>query len=144
MRHGMAHRKLNRTSEHRKALFKNMICSLVEHESIRTTLPKAKELRPLAERMVTLGKRYAGESDAGKLHVRRLAISKIGSQSAVEKLLTVLADRFRSRNGGYLRIVKAGFRCGDCAPMAVISFVDHDPSAAKASVEGTAEVAAEA
>lgn len=144
MRHGMAHRKLNRTSEHRKALFKNMICSLVEHESIRTTLPKAKELRPLAERMVTLGKRYESESDAGKLHIRRLAISKIGSQSAVEKLLTVLADRFRSRDGGYLRIVKAGFRQGDCAPMAVISFVDHDPYAAKSSAEETSEVVAEA
>lgn len=125
MRHGMAHRKLNRTSEHRKALFKNQICSLVQHESIRTTLPKAKELRPLAERMITLGKRYASADAAGKLHIRRLAIAKIGCEKAVEKILTVLAERFRSRSGGYLRIIKAGLRQGDCAPMAVISFVDH-------------------
>lgn len=129
MRHGMAHRKLNRTSEHRKAMFKNMLCSLMNHECIRTTLPKAKELRPIAEKMITLGKKFATSSDASKLHIRRQAIAKLGSEVTANKVLTVIAERFKDRNGGYLRIIKAGARYGDNAPMAMIGFIDHEPAA---------------
>jgi len=122
MRHGKAGRKLNRTSSHRKAMFANMAASLIEHEQIVTTLPKAKELRPIVEKLVTLGKR-------GDLHARRQAISAIRDDKLVRRLFDTLAPRYASRNGGYLRIMKAGFRFGDNAPLAVIEFVDRDPSA---------------
>lgn len=122
MRHGMNGRKLNRTSSHRKALFKNLAQALVKHEQITTTLPKAKDLRPIVERMVTTGKK-------GGLANRRLLIAQLGDEKLVEKLLSVLATRYESRNGGYTRILKAGFRHGDMAPMAVIEFVDRDVAA---------------
>lgn len=136
MRHGFAHRRLNRTSEHRQAMFKNMICSLLKHETVKTTLPKAKELRPLVEKVVTLGKRYQkASSDAERLHLRRQTLVKVGCQETTSKVLTSLAERFKDRPGGYLRIVKAGFRYGDNAPMAVIGFVDADPSGASRGEE---------
>ena len=122
MRHGKAGRKLNRTSSHRKAMFANMAASLIEHEQIVTTLPKAKELRPIVEKLVTLGKR-------GDLHARRQAISAIRDDKLVRRLFDTLAPRYASRNGGYLRIMKAGYRFGDNAPLAVIEFVDRDTSA---------------
>ena len=122
MRHGNSGRKLNRTASHRKAMFKNMAASLVEHEQIVTTLPKAKEIRPIVERLVTLGKR-------GDLHARRQLISQIGSAELAGKLIATIAPRYANRNGGYLRIMKAGFRYGDNAPLAVIEFVDRDPAA---------------
>jgi len=122
MRHGKAHAKLGRTSSHRRAMFANMACSLIEHEQIRTTLPKAKALRPFVERLVTLGKR-------GDLHARRLAVSRIRQPEAVGKLFAKLAPRYQERPGGYTRIVRAGFRHGDNAPMAVIEFVERDPEA---------------
>ena len=122
MRHGKAGRKLNRTSSHRKAMFAYMAASLIEHEQIVTTLPKAKELRPIVEKLVTLGKR-------GDLHARRQAISAIRDDKLVRRLFDTLAPRYASRNGGYLRIMKAGFRFGDNAPLAVIEFVDRDPAA---------------
>ncbi|CAN0652718.1 50S ribosomal protein L17 [Nitratireductor aquimarinus] len=119
MRHGKSGRKLNRTASHRKALFANMAASLIEHEQIVTTLPKAKELRPIVEKLVTLGKR-------GDLHARRQAISAIRDEALVRRLFDTLAPRYAERNGGYTRIMKAGFRHGDNAPMAVIEFVDRD------------------
>ncbi|WP_295809126.1 50S ribosomal protein L17 [uncultured Nitratireductor sp.] len=119
MRHGKSGRKLNRTASHRKALFANMAASLIEHEQIVTTLPKAKELRPIVEKLVTLGKR-------GDLHARRQAVSAIRDESLVKRLFDTLAPRYAERNGGYTRIMKAGFRHGDNAPMAVIEFVDRD------------------
>ncbi len=122
MRHGKAHRKLNRTPAHRKSMFANMACSLIEHEQIRTTLPKAKALRPYVERLVTLGKR-------GDLHARRLALSRIRQTKAVGKLFSTLAPRYESRAGGYTRILRAGFRYGDNAPMAVIEFVERNKDA---------------
>lgn len=122
MRHGMAGRKLNRTSSHRKAMLCNMSAALIKHEQIVTTLPKAKELRPYVEKLVTLGKR-------GDLHARRQAISKVGDVPMVAKLFDTLAPRYEARNGGYIRIMKAGFRYGDAAPLAVIEFVDRDPEA---------------
>lgn len=122
MRHGKAGRKLNRTSSHRKAMFANMAASLIEHEQIVTTLPKAKELRPIVEKLVTLGKR-------GDLHARRQAISAIRDVALVGRLFETLAPRYATRNGGYLRIMKAGYRFGDNAPLAVIEFVDRDPAA---------------
>ena len=122
MRHANAHRKLNRTWSHRKAMLANMACSLIEHEQIKTTLPKAKELRPYVEKLVTLGKR-------GDLHARRLAVSKIKQEPAVKKLFSTIAERYAGRQGGYIRVVKAGFRYGDMAPMAVIEFVDRDADA---------------
>ncbi|MAK62333.1 MAG: 50S ribosomal protein L17 [Ponticaulis sp.] len=122
MRHGLAHRKLNRTSEHRKAMFANMASSLIEHEQIVTTLPKAKELRPIVEKLVTLAKK-------GDLAARRRAISKLRNQDMAKKLFDVLGPRYEERNGGYVRIMKAGFRHGDNAPMAVIEFVDRDVEA---------------
>lgn len=122
MRHAKAGRKLNRTSSHRKAMFANMSASLIEHEQIITTLPKAKELRPIVEKLVTLGKR-------GNLHARRQAISAIRDEAQAKKLFDVLAPRYADRRGGYLRIMKAGFRHGDNAPMAVIEFVDRDVDA---------------
>ncbi|MBB1247857.1 MULTISPECIES: 50S ribosomal protein L17 [unclassified Rhizobium] len=122
MRHGNSGRKLNRTASHRKAMFANMAASLIEHEQIVTTLPKAKEIRPIVEKLVTLGKK-------GDLHARRQAISQIGSSELVAKLFAAIAPRYANRNGGYLRIMKAGFRHGDNAPLAVIEFVDRDISA---------------
>lgn len=122
MRHGMSGRKLNRTSSHRKAMFANMAAALIKHEQISTTLPKAKELRPIVEKLVTLGKR-------GDLHARRQAVSQIRDLQQVSKLFDTLADRYKSRKGGYIRVLKAGFRHGDNAPMAIIEFVDRDESA---------------
>ena len=122
MRHGNSNRKLNRTHEHRKAMFANMVCSLIEHEQIQTTLPKAKELKKIVDKYVTLGKK-------GSLHSRRQAISRLKQNSAVIKLFETLAPRYKDRNGGYTRVLKAGFRYGDAAPLAVIEFVDRDVSA---------------
>ena len=121
MRHGNAHRKLGRTTSHRTAMFANMAASLIKHEQITTTLPKAKELRPVVEKLVTLAKR-------GDLHARRLAISRVRDQDQVRKLFDVIGPRYAERQGGYIRIMKAGFRHGDDAPMAVIEFVDRDPT----------------
>ena len=120
MRHGNRGRKLNRTHEHRSAMFANMAAALIKHEQISTTLPKAKDLRPIVEKLVTLAKK-------GGLHARRQAISQIGDEEQVGKLFGVLADRYRARNGGYTRVLKAGFRHGDSAPMAVIELVDRNP-----------------
>jgi large subunit ribosomal protein L17 len=122
MRHGKAHRKFNRTAEHRKAMFANMSAALITHEQVTTTLPKAKDLRPVVEKLVTLAKK-------GSLHARRQAISQIKDLPAVKKLFEVIAPRYKARKGGYLRIVKAGFRYGDNAPVAVIEFVDRDVEA---------------
>jgi len=122
MRHKMAHRKLNRTASHRKAMFANMASSLIEHEQIVTTLPKAKELRPIVEKLVTLAKK-------GDLNSRRLAIARTRNKEMSKKLFEVLGPRYKDRQGGYIRIMKAGFRYGDNAPMAVIEFVDRDESA---------------
>ncbi|WGM38832.1 50S ribosomal protein L17 [Caulobacter sp. NIBR1757] len=121
MRHGYAHRKLGRTSSHRTAMFANMSASLIKHEQIVTTLPKAKELRPIVEKLVTLAKR-------GDLHARRQAISAVRDVEQVGKLFATLGPRYKERQGGYIRVLKAGFRYGDNAPMAVIEFVDRDPS----------------
>ena len=128
MRHKISGRKLNRTSSHRKAMFKNMVQALVEHEHIQTTLPKAKELRPIVEKYITMCK-------STDLATRRLAISRIGSESAVTKLMSVISPRFSARAGGYTRIVKAGFRYGDNAPMAIIQLVDFDPTAVAHVIE---------
>src|SRR4029078_12945735 len=122
MRHGNAHRKLNRTHEHRRAMFANMAAALIKHEQIVTTLPKAKELRPIVEKLVTLGKR-------GDLHARRLAIAEMRDVAMVKKLFEGIGPRYKDRNGGYTRVLKAGFRYGDSAPVAVIEFVDRDESA---------------
>ena len=122
MRHGNAHRKFNRTASHRRAMFANMAAALIKHEQISTTLPKAKDLRPIVEKLVTLGKR-------GDLHARRQAISQIRDIGMVKKLFDVLGPRYKERNGGYLRIMKAGFRHGDNAAAAVIEFVDRDVDA---------------
>jgi len=122
MRHGMSGRKLNRTSSHRKAMFSNMVVSLLDHEQITTTLPKAKELRRIADKMITLGKR-------GDLHARRQAMSVIKNNEVVGKLFDGLAERYKERKGGYTRVLKAGNRYGDMAPMAVIELVDRDPEA---------------
>jgi large subunit ribosomal protein L17 len=122
MRHGKANRKLNRTSSHRKAMFANMSAALIKHEQIVTTLPKAKELRPIVEKLITLGKR-------GDLHARRQAIAQIRDETQVKKLFDVLGKRYQDRQGGYIRILKAGYRYGDNAPVAVIEFVDRDVDA---------------
>ena len=122
MRHARGYRRLNRTHEHRKAMFSNMAGSLIEHEQIKTTLPKAKELRSIVEKMITLAKR-------GDLHARRLAASKLKQDIFVSKLFDVLGPRYKERPGGYVRILKAGFRYGDMAPMAIIELVDRDPNA---------------
>jgi large subunit ribosomal protein L17 len=122
MRHGKVYRKLNRTAEHRRAMFANMAAALIKHEQIVTTLPKAKELRPIVEKLVTLGKR-------GGLHARRQAISEMRDLPMVKKLFEVLGPRYKERNGGYTRVLKAGFRYGDSAPVAVIEFVDRDVDA---------------
>ncbi len=124
MRHRKAGRKLNKTSSHRKAMFANMASALLKHEQIVTTLPKAKELRPIVERLITLGKR-------GSLHARRQVISKLpaSDKEIVQKLFDVLAERYKDRQGGYTRVLKAGFRHGDAAPVGVIELVDRDEAA---------------
>jgi large subunit ribosomal protein L17 len=122
MRHGVSGRKLNRTSGERKALFMGLAASLLKHEQIKTTLPKAKDLRPIVEKMITLGKR-------GGLACRRQVISRVGDPVLAEKVMGSLTDRYKDRSGGYLRIIKAGFRPGDNAPMAIIEFVDRDITA---------------
>ena len=122
MRHGNSGRKLHRTSSHRQAMFKNMAAALIKHEQIVTTLPKAKELRPVVEKMITLAKR-------GDLHARRLAYARLRDEAMTKKLFEVLADRYKDRQGGYTRVLKAGFRYGDAAAMAVIELVDRDESA---------------
>ena len=136
MRHGVAGRKLGVTASHRQAMFKNMAQALIKHEQITTTLPKAKELRPVAEKLVTLGKR-------GGLHARRQAMSQLQDEAVVAKLFTTLADRYKGRQGGYARVLKAGFRYGDMATMAVIVLVDRDV-AAKGLDSGPVEELAEA
>ena len=122
MRHGVAGRKLGVTSSHRQAMFHNLAAALIKHEQITTTLPKAKDLRPIVEKLVTLGKR-------GDLHARRQAIAEIRDVAMVKKLFAVLGPRYKDRNGGYTRVLKAGFRYGDSAPVAVIEFVDRDVDA---------------
>ena len=122
MRHRKSGRKLNRDSSHRKAMFANMAAALIKHEQINTTLPKAKELRPIVEKLITLGKR-------GDLHARRLAYARIPDRAMVTKLFDVLAPRYADRQGGYIRVIRANFRYGDCAPMAYIEFVDRDVDA---------------
>jgi len=119
MRHGFRGRRFSRTSSHRKAMFANLAQALINHEQIVTTLPKAKDLRPVVEKLVTLGKK-------GDLNARRQAIAELRDAELVKKLFDVLAPRYASRNGGYTRVLKAGFRYGDSAPMAVIEFVDRD------------------
>ncbi|MEQ5774835.1 MULTISPECIES: 50S ribosomal protein L17 [unclassified Thalassospira] len=138
MRHGMQGRKLNRTKSHRKAMFANMAVSLITHEQIKTTLPKAKDLRPYVEKLITLGKR-------GDLHARRQVLSTLRDETAVSKLFSVIAERYKDRSGGYTRVLKAGFRYGDAAPVALIELVDRDPEAkgaedrARLEAEGEAE-----
>jgi large subunit ribosomal protein L17 len=138
MRHGFRGRRFNRSAEHRKAMFANMSAALIKHEQIVTTLPKAKDLRPVVEKLITLGKR-------GDLHARRNAISSIRDEAMVRKLFEVLGPRYKDRNGGYCRVLKAGFRQGDNAPMAVIEFVDRDVDARgqdSGPVQGGGEAAA--
>lgn len=134
MRHGMIGRKLNRTSSHRKALFSNMANALIKHEQIKTTLPKAKELRPVVEKLVTLGKR-------GNLHARRQAFAVLRDNGMTAKLFDTLAGRYADRPGGYTRVLKAGYRYGDAAPMAIIEFVDRDPEAKGQDSGPTQEIA---
>ena len=122
MRHARGYRRLNRTHEHRKALWANMAGSLIEHEQIKTTLPKAKELRPIVEKLITLAKR-------GDLHARRQAAAQLKEDQYVAKLFEVLGPRYKDRQGGYVRILKAGFRYGDMAHMAIIEFVERDVNA---------------
>ena len=139
MRHGNTHRKLGVTASHRKAMFANMAVALIENEQITTTLPKAKDLRPIAEALITLGKK-------GGLANRRRALSQLRDEGAVKKLFDALATRYKSRAGGYTRVMKAGFRYGDAAAMAMIEFVDRDPEAkgAKDRERLAAQSAAEA
>jgi large subunit ribosomal protein L17 len=122
MRHRLRGRKLNRTTAHRKAMFANMAAALIKHEQISTTLPKAKDLRPIVEKLITLGKR-------GGLHARRQALAVLKDAKLADKLFTALAERYKERKGGYTRVLKAGFRFGDAAPAAVIELVDRDPAA---------------
>ena len=122
MNHGAGYRRLNRTHEHRKALFANMAGALIEHEQIKTTLPKAKELRPIVEKLITLAKR-------GDLHARRQASASLKEERLVARLFEILGPRYKDRQGGYCRVLKAGFRYGDMAPMAIIEFVGRDPNA---------------
>jgi large subunit ribosomal protein L17 len=119
MYHRKSYRRFGRSSEHRQAMFANLAASLIKHEQIITTLPKAKDLRPVVEKLVTLGKR-------GDLHARRQALAQLGDAATVKKLIDVLGPRYKERHGGYTRIVKAGYRYGDAAPIAVIEFVDRD------------------
>lgn len=136
MRHGMSGRKLNRTSGERKALFMGLAAALLKHEQIKTTLPKAKDLRPIVEKMITLGKK-------GGLHCRRQVISHVGDKVLAEKIMGLLADRYKERSGGYVRIIKNGSRPGDNAPMAIIELVDRDISAKGKNSGPTAEKATE-
>ena len=138
MRHGHGYRKLNRTHEHRKAMFANMACSLIEHEQIKTTLPKAKEMKRIIDKLITQGKKDS-------VHARRNAMSKLRQDAAVKKLFEVLGPRYAERPGGYCRVLKAGFRYGDMAPMAVIELVDRDTAAKGAADKArlAAEEAAE-
>lgn len=122
MRHRRAGRKLNRTASHRRALFSNMAAALIKHEQVVTTLPKAKELKRVLDRLVTLAKR-------GNLHSRRLAVARVRDEAMVKKLFDILGPRYKERSGGYTRVLKAGYRHGDSAPMAVIELVDRDPEA---------------
>ena len=123
MRHRMSGRKLNRTSAHRRAMFGNLAAALIKHEQIKTTLPKARELRSVVDRLITLGKR-------GNLHARRIAISRLhGDKRMAEKLFSTLSDRYQDRAGGYTRLIKSGFRYGDSAPMAILELVDRDTEA---------------
>ena len=137
MRHARGYRRLNRTHEHRKALFANMAGSLIEHEQIKTTLPKAKELRPIIEKLITLAKR-------GDLHARRQAAAQLKQDQHVAKLFEVLGARYKDRQGGYARVLKAGFRYGDMAPMAIIELVDRDTGAKGAADRARLEAEAAA
>ena len=132
MRHRLSGRKLNRDSAHRKAMMQNLATALIKHEQIKTTLPKAKELKPYVEKLITLGKR-------GSLHARRQALAKIPEEAMVSKLFDTLAERYADRQGGYTRVLKAGFRYGDSAPMAIIELVDRDPEAKGTDSGPTAE-----
>ncbi len=136
MRHGNAHRKFNRTQSHRKAMFQNLAASLLRHEQIVTTLPKAKDLRPIVEKLITLGKR-------GDLHARRLVAARLRDEDMVKKLFDDLAPRYKTRAGGYTRVLKAGFRQGDAAPMAVIELVERN-EAAKGSEDRARHAASQA
>lgn len=133
MRHGLSGRKLNRTSSHRRALFANMAAALIKHEQIKTTLPKAKDLRPYVEKLITLGKR-------GGLHARRQVLASLRDENMTRKLFGPLAERYKTRAGGYTRVLKAGFRYGDAAPMAIIELVDRDV-AAKGQDSGPSQAA---
>ena len=137
MRHGMSGRKLNRTSAHRKAMLSNMVVALLKHEQIKTTLPKAKDLRPIAEKLITRAKN-------GTLHDRRQVFAFLRDDAVVAKLFSTLAERYKGRPGGYTRVLKAGFRYGDAAPMAVIELVDRDPAAKGTDSGPTAEKTEEA
>ena len=137
MRHARGYRRLNRTHEHRKALWANMAGSLIEHEQIKTTLPKAKELRPIVEKLITLAKR-------GDVHARRQAASKLKQDAYVAKLFEVLGPRYQERAGGYTRVLKAGFRYGDMAPMAIIELVERDTAAKGAADRARLEAEAAA
>ncbi|TWA65952.1 LSU ribosomal protein L17P [Azospirillum brasilense] len=132
MRHGVSGRKFSKTTSHRKAMFSNMANALIKHEQIKTTLPKAKDLRPIVERLITLGKK-------GGLANRRLAFAQLRDDAMVTKLFTVLADRYKDRQGGYSRVLKAGFRYGDAAAMGMIELVDRDV-AAKGQDSGPVEI----
>ena len=133
MRHKLAHRKLNRTSEHRKALFKNMLNSLIKYEQIKTTLPKAKELKPQIDKVITLGKK-------NNLQARKNLFAELQSETSVEKLLKILSQRYEKRKGGYSRVIRTGFRYGDDSPMAIIELVDRDIQAKKIDVKKKVEV----
>jgi large subunit ribosomal protein L17 len=141
MRHALSGRKLNRTTGHRKAMFANMAAALIKHEQIKTTLPKAKDLRPIVEKLITLGKR-------GGLHARRQALAVLQDRKLAEKLFGPLAERYKDRAGGYTRVLRAGFRYGDSAPMAIIELIDRDRAAKgqdsgpKPEAEAEAEAAA--
>jgi large subunit ribosomal protein L17 len=135
MRHQQGGRKLNRTSAHRKAMFANMACALIKHEQIFTTLPKAKDLRPIVEKLITAGK-------AGDLAARRLLISRLRDAQMAEKVISTLSTRYKERPGGYIRVLKAGFRYGDATPMAIVEFVDRDESA-RGQDSGPVEVSGE-
>ena len=128
MKHRISGRKLNRSSSHRKALFKNLAAALIKYEQITTTLPKAKDLRPLVEKMITIGKK-------GTLHTRRQLISKLPKAADFNKVMNELSERYKERNGGYTRIIKKGFRYGDSAPMAIIEFVDRNKESKDPSVK---------
>ena len=133
MRHKLGYRKLNRTSEHRKALFKNMLNSLIKYEQITTTLPKAKELKPKIDKVITLGKK-------NNLASKKNLFTQLQSKTSVDKLIKVLSQRYEKRNGGYSRVIRAGYRYGDDAPLAIIELVDRDPDAKKVDVKKKEEV----